>query len=255
VVAAVVAASTNDRDGRWSAYLNSLEAAVVAEPKNVRVLGIFSGNLLAAGYFRESLAIIDRMVAVDPLSAIPHFNRGQVLSALGLREEARDAFTRSAELGISGSWGAIAMDYLVAGEYESAIEFEEKHREALGEDPAQVRIEIERILDPESGKQYLDSFVQNRVRLISNPVAAAYEYQWYQAFGYIDDFWAKIEELQAASESNWSSGDDLVVAGLVWPQTGFRRHPSYVTQGKIDLWEKRGAPDTCSKIDGDWTCE
>jgi TolB-like protein len=255
VVAKVVAASMVERDGQWLDYLRGLEAAIEAEPKNVFVLGMLYGNLLSAGYFQESLVIADRMAVLDPVSAIPHFSRGQTLSALGLREEAREAFSRAADLGISDSFGAIAMDFFVAGDYESAIDFEEKHREALGEDPSLVRGEIGRILDPDTGKDYLDSYIEDRVRLITNPAAAAYEYQWYQAFGYMEEFWAKIEELQAASESSWSSGDDLIILGLVWPQSGFRRDKRFVTQKKIDLWEERGAPDTCSKIDDEWACE
>ncbi len=254
VVAKVTVESTKS-DRTWADYLEILDDAVEAEPKNVRVFGMLSTTLLNTGYFRESLEIIDRWVALEPLSAIPHFARGQILSALGQREAARNAFLRAAELGEEGSYGAISMDYFVAREYELAIEFEEKFRETLGEDPALVRPQIESILDPVTGRQNLESFIQDRVNSTANPAAAVYEYMWYQAFGYVDELWAKIEELRAASDSPWSAGGDLVATAQVWSGSGFRRHPSYITQAKIDLWEERGAPDTCSKIDAKWVCE
>ena len=255
VIAEVIYASTSDESITSIDYLEKLEFAAESEPKNGRVLDMLANALLRRGYYRESLAINDRYVALEPLSTIPYFSRGRILGALGRREESRAAYGRVVELGEPGAYGSISFDHFVAGEYDEGIEIESKFREHLGQDPSLVRYEVERILDPDTGKAFLDAWIEERVTSHPYPAFAEHEYAWYLAFGYVDELWRKIDEMYASSDSAWSTADDLVGIGLSFPLTGFRRHPDFITQDKIDLWEERGAPDTCKKINDQWTCE
>ena len=177
------------------------------------------------------------------------------MSALGRREESRTAYSRAADLGDPGAYGSLSVDHFVAGEFEEGIEFESMFREILGQDPSVVRYEVERILDPDTGKAFLDSWIEERVRSHPYPAFAMMENLWYLAFGYVDELWRKIDEIEASSESAWSPADYLIETALTFPLSGFRRRPNYITPDKIELWEERGAPDTCSKIDDEWTCE
>jgi hypothetical protein len=51
----------------------------------------------------------------------------------------------------------------------------------------------------------------------------------------------------------------LVFNGLLELDSGLTADPRYLeivkAMGLIDLWEQRGAPDFCEKLDGQWVCE
>ena len=255
VVADVVLAATVDADISWIRYLEKLEAAVAADPQNTRTLDMLAGALQSAGYFRDSLSLLDRYMALDPLSSIPHFQRGRVLGALGQREASTEAYLRAVELGDIGALGSVSFTHIIAGEIEQGIDYEERFREHLGEDASLVRGEIERMLDPDSGKAYLDNWIEDRVASHPYPAFAHMEYLWYLPFGYTDQLWDKIREIDETSESAWSSAEDMISAAISFPQTGFRRHPNYVTDDKSELWDYRGAPDTCNKVNSTWICQ
>jgi len=57
----------------------------------------------------------------------------------------------------------------------------------------------------------------------------------------------------------WTSSELLVVYGLAFPETGFIRHPAFLhyaqTSGLMDVWDKYGPPEWCSKANGEWVCE
>ena len=60
------------------------------------------------------------------------------------------------------------------------------------------------------------------------------------------------------SDSTWPDAEDLIAAGMAYPETGFTAHPRYVETaealGLVDVWETRGAPDFCQKRDQGWVC-
>jgi len=47
--------------------------------------------------------------------------------------------------------------------------------------------------------------------------------------------------------------------GTVFRHGGFTAHPKYLeaaeSLGVIDIWEQRGPPDFCEKLNGQWVCE
>jgi hypothetical protein len=53
--------------------------------------------------------------------------------------------------------------------------------------------------------------------------------------------------------------DWLIQTGTLSRESGFTAHPRYLAvaekYGIIDIWEKRGAPDHCKKLDGQWICQ
>ncbi|NOR19852.1 MAG: hypothetical protein GQ538_07155, partial [Xanthomonadales bacterium] len=47
--------------------------------------------------------------------------------------------------------------------------------------------------------------------------------------------------------------------GMIDRSSGFTADPRFLDLAKaighIDMWEQRGAPDFCEKLDGQWVCE
>jgi hypothetical protein len=112
---------------------------------------------------------------------------------------------------------------------------------------------------PATGKAYLDQWVETQIANASNLNELRWPYGWYLAFGYLDDYWRAIDLLDGPSPGGWTNADTLEQGGMIFRRTGFARHPRYLPRAKetslIDLWEVRGAPDTCSKDSGEWVCE
>jgi tetratricopeptide (TPR) repeat protein len=60
------------------------------------------------------------MFELEPLSATTHYRLGAAYSALGRREEARASWSRVVDLGGEYQLWEIAVDHLIAGEYDEA---------------------------------------------------------------------------------------------------------------------------------------
>ena len=102
----------------------------------------------------------------------------------------------------------------------------------------------------ETGQAYLDDHIQKIVKLV--PEEESYFRQQsmkpsYLVFGFLDRYFELID-------ADW-----LIQTGTVDRESGFTAHPKYLEvaekYGIIDIWEKRGAPDHCKKLDGQWICQ
>jgi len=124
-----------------------------------------------------------------------------------------------------------------------------------------VRDMVTNARDPASGQAYLDRRIPQIIA--SMPEEKASQYQlflnwWYLYFGYLDRYF----ELILASEltdSSWTNAQNLVYNGVSIRRSDFMSHPKYLEVaerlGLIDIWEQRGPPDFCDKVDGEWLCE
>jgi len=125
--------------------------------------------------------------------------------------------------------------------------------------PSDARHFIESVADPETGKAFLDAWINDAVPNAADFNEANFNYVWYLAFGHMDDYWRVIEDYASQTDSAWTNADMLEQAGMAYPQSGYVQHPKYISYGNMwglaELWEKRGPPDMCSKINGRWTCE
>ncbi len=81
---------------------------------------------------------------------------------------------------------------------------------------------------------------------------------WYLYLGFLDRYFELILAIEPTDVTR-SDADSLVFVGTVWRHLGFTAHPKYLdiaeSIGKIDVWEQRGPPDFCEKVDGQWVCE
>jgi TolB-like protein len=251
--------SANPYEWSWAIELEAMEEAVAAAPGDTLLLRMMCIDLRMVGYREKALKCGQRLLELEPLWPPAHYAVGAGLSMLGRREEARDSWLKAADLGGPEYIGNIVVDYLVAGEYEAAIIAMEKTPESYGWDPKDARRMIEGAADPETGKAFLDAWMSDAVANAADFSEANLAYQWYLAFGHMDDYWRVIEDYRSQTDNSWSNSDNLEMIGVVYPSSGFFRHPKYISLGSkwglTDLWEKRGPPDMCSKSSGQWKCE
>ena len=77
-------------------------------------------------------------------------------------------------------------------------------------------------------------------------------------FGFLDAYFELILAMEL-TDSTWTDADILVWEGTRYRRLGFTAHPKYLevaeSLGIVELWEQRGSPDFCEKMDGQWVCE
>jgi tetratricopeptide (TPR) repeat protein len=259
VLARALTRTANPYNWNWFNEFQAIEEAIRADPDNVRILAVWTYDLIMAGYFQEGLHVARRVIELDPLSTIGYYNTAAAYSALGRRADAHATWVRVRDIGYE-ELGATnqAFRHIIAREYDEGVA-------ALGDwsvdgmTGQHLKDFIESATDPESGLEFLRSWVDKTVSntdSYSEQIGAKY---WFLYLGYLDDYWRNIEEVAPESPSTWTNAENLEFLGKVYHAGGFRRHPSYIPYetkyGMIELWETRGAPDTCSKTNGRWVCE
>lgn len=124
-----------------------------------------------------------------------------------------------------------------------------------------VRELVDAARNSSKGEAYLDTRIPEI--LASMPEENRYEAQQSFAALYLDfSFLDRYYELVFANDlaaSAWTDADLLIYVGTITRQSGFTAHPKYLEvaelTGLVDVWEKRGPPDYCRKLDGRWACE
>ncbi|MFQ5983604.1 MAG: hypothetical protein ACE5KS_09545, partial [Woeseiaceae bacterium] len=186
-----------------------------------------------------------------------------ILSAMGERENARAAWQKAVELGADQAFIELVVDHLVHGEDDEAIELMESMpsefgSNLLGVDAANMRAFVEGARNPDTGKQFLREAVPTMVSEATDFIVANGAYYWYLAFGDLDAFYEIILEMNNI-DSAWANSQNLEYSGRYFKVSGYAADPRfiepYLRWGMLDLWDERGAPDDCSKIDSNWVCE
>jgi TolB-like protein len=243
----------------WGIEFDEIEDAVQAAPNDFNILHTYCYDLLMVGYRDESLECSRRMIELEPLSATAYWRAGLALSASGMRKEARESWQHAADLGVPEYLGFIAVDYIVAGEYDAGLQILQGMPEAYAWTPANARQVIEGATNAQTGKEFLDRWIREAVANSADFIEANLAYQWYFVFGYLDEYWAVIEKYESETDSAWTRGDALEMRGVEDPMSRYVQHPNYVINGAkwgmTELWDKRGPPDMCNKDTGAWVCE
>ena len=128
-------------------------------------------------------------------------------------------------------------------------------------DSSWVRYLVTGARDPATGQAYLDRRIPQIIA--SMPEEVAYNMQliliqWYLFFGFLDRYFEVILDFDI-TDSTWTDASVLVYVGTANRNLGFTAHPKYLEVaeaiGIMDVWEQRGPPDFCEKVDGLWVCE
>ena len=232
--------------------LQSFEQLVFEQPQNSKARMGEIYNLIILGYFTEAVEAAREAVALDPLFGPGHAYLGQALYATGDVETARKEWSTSVSLNAyNGNWYT-AIDALRTGDDELALLYL-SDVEDLSEnytDRARAFITIGR--DPERNVAQLVAAMQE------NPD----DYLEYGDFvflglGLLDEFYDLLE-LLGGFEPAQTNAEYAIQQATPLTGFGFTAHPRYVEMatayGLASVWDRRGPPDYCSKIEGHWIC-
>jgi len=239
----------------------TLERGLREKPNHVGMMTVLEWDLLLAGYFKEALSITERLVELDPLSPGIHGSLASARLANGLRGEALESMLTSFQLQPGSSMGA-AILYLRDGQDELAIEHIEGVLLTVGAPNGLARDLIVGARDPETGQAYLDKALQQILASLPDDRAALLARvelcQLYSAFGFLDRYFEILFEL-GVNIDGWGDSEIPIYESTVDRESGFTGHPRYLeivkTWGYFELWDERGPPDMCEKLNGQWVCE
>ena len=246
-------------------YLKELEAferAAREEPGNAGLLDLLSYDLLQAGYLQEGLDVANRNVELDPLSPVAHSRRADALWAMGRMEEAIRTYDMAGQFGNREAAKIAAyMKLFWLGDDSGITQLESSKDPVAVALWAGVRDLIAAARDPSLGEAYLERRIPEI--LASMPAEDRFEAEqflsaFYLDFGFLDRYYQQIFAYDLTA-SSWTDADILIYIGTVSQESGFTAHPKYLEVaeliGLIDIWEKRGPPDLCTKADGQWVCK
>ena len=124
-------------------------------------------------------------------------------------------------------------------------------------EPGNARAFVENARNPTTGRQYLRETVTAMVKKSDNLADTINAYTLYLAFGALDDYYDVIYVLNDA-DTAWTNSDNLEMIGRTFKISGYSADPRFMPLrnkwGMLDLWDERGPPDDCSKVDGKWVC-
>ena len=183
------------------------------------------------------------------------------LYAVGRTSEAIAALGVEDQLNPDGADLPIGEVNLVEKRDDAAITRFEAGLEEDGLSSNWVRGLVSGARDQATGQAFLDRRIPQIVA--SMPEEKAFEWErylsyWYLYFGFLDRYFELILATDLTG-STWTDAQILVQVGTIYRRVGFTAHPMYLkvaeSLGIIDVWEQRGPPDFCEKVDGDWVCE
>ena len=242
--------------------IEAYSRAARERPSEPAILRNLTWYLMITGYLDEALRAARRRVEIDPLSSIAHNRYAAVLNSLGRVNEAVAAMEAGDALTpIRMDW-FIGELYLAENRDEAAIERMQTYvREIDNSDPAWVDELVTLARDRVSGQAYLDEQIPAIARTFDPDGANFYQdslNRWYLIFGYLDRYFEVIlDELN--NDENREGVEMHVFYGVGYRRLGFTAHPKFLEvaeiMGYIDVWEQRGPPDFCAKIEGQWVCE
>jgi TolB-like protein len=242
--------------------IKALQRAWYRSPGDSAPLRPLIYELLYAGYHREAHGVARQYVSVDPLSPIASYSLGETLYAIGQSEEALVHLQIAYDLGNEFARWFLPAVHISEGRDEDAIALFEADLERINVlDRAWVSELVSRGRDPADGQAYLD----RRIPAIVDSLPAEHAYWWqtnltllYLLFGHLDRYYDIIFEV-GPNVDTWTDADVLAWQGVLFRQSGFTSHPRYLQlaedTGIVAVWEQLGAPDFCSKANGQWVCE
>jgi TolB-like protein/DNA-binding SARP family transcriptional activator len=241
--------------------IEALERILREEPNDAGAANMLAYNLIFNGYFEEALGISEHLVEVDPLSAAAHSSLYGSLRSNGRRSQALASLRLAEQLDSPGTKWVLAMESLVDGRDEIAIQYLETLLREQNQPIDWVRKLIVGARDPATGQAHLDRQISQLMASLPEDISSQVlidSTYFYLVFGFLDRYFELIFEL-GVSDREWVDSELPVGWGLLDRRSGFTEHPRFLEVaeafGMIELWEQRGPPDFCEKVSGQWICE
>jgi len=250
-----------DNRESWIA-IETLKQALREQPSNSALLRALFYELCIHGYLQEAHRFALQFVEREPLSPVASYSLGESLVALGRTSEAIAPLRLAFELDNAFAQWFLPVFDLATGRDESAIAIYESELKSAGiSDTNWVRDLVTDARNPLMGAAYLERRIPHILKSMPGERARNWQFNfriWYLALGFLDEYYEEIFSERPNNEI-WTDADVLFWLGTVFRSTGFTAHPRYLEVagllGLTDVWEARGAPDFCSKIDRRWVCE
>jgi len=244
-----------------SREIEGLERALREEPNNEMAMEILAWDLQFAGYVREALLLHERAVERDPLSPNAQFNLFNSLYASGRKSEALAVLELADELGSDFSKAMLAIFHRQEQHYELAISYQEAGLQERGLPYHWVRNLHTGASNPETGQAYLDRRIPEIVASAPEDLAFGLEQRlegWYLSYGFLDRYFELVFK-DGLSAQVFGNTEILILNGISNRDSGFTAHPRFLevaeAMGFVEIWEQRGPPDFCEKLNGQWVCE
>jgi len=261
VFARYLLGSTGEGANELISEIEALKRVLLDEPSHGAAEEVLIYYLTYGGYFREALQEAEHLVELDPLSPNALLLYNQMLFAVGRTGEAYAALELADELGSVYSKGNLAFLNFEEGRYDTSLAYQEAFMKERGLPSDWIKDLHTGAIDPATGQAYLDRQIPKIMALI--PEERAFEMQLvldgsYLTYGFLDRYFEIVLE-RGGSDIVFSDAEVLIYNGQLDRNSGFTAHPKYLDVARqaslIDLWEKRGPPDFCEKIGGEWVCK
>ena len=251
------------RDYR-SGTIEALEQALEKEPDNPRILEPLVFLLTETGYLEEALVLSRRFLEIEPLSALAqtywtlaNYASGQTSLALN----AKETYFKTSEYFTVYTSAVVGVEIVEMRDEEAINRIESYLSRAGFIDSGWVRDLFIASRDPVGGQHYLE----RNVPLIGLQLVEDKLYSWndellnfYLFFGFIDRWYDLLLETEPTSET-WHYAGIHIWRGVIFHRLGVTAHPDFLRVAKLlnidQVWDTRGPPDLCDKVDNQWVCE
>jgi tetratricopeptide (TPR) repeat protein len=232
------------------------------EPGNTEALHALVSDLLTTGYHQDAIVAAEQFVDRDPLVPAAHYHLSDALYAVGRYAESAAELEEAGELGMDLANWMFGIRKLMDKQDDAAIaHFEATLQQRGYPDSTWVRDLVRGARDPIIGQAFLDRRISELFTSLpeDDPLNLRGDLiRWYLALGFVDRYLELILALDL-ERSAWSDAVVPVYEGTVYWRLGFTANPKYLevvqAMGIVDLWERRGPPDFCNKVDDQWVCE
>jgi TolB-like protein/DNA-binding winged helix-turn-helix (wHTH) protein len=242
--------------------LAELERAWRQNPFNSAPLRVLIYELQVAGYHQEAHHYARQWVSREPITPMAQYTLGETLFAMGRVEEAwpplQFAYEQGEEFAL---WYVPAMNQCLGNDELAIAQMEALWEAEINTDVGWIRELVEGARDPNRGQAYMDRRIEE---ILSTVPEEQYIYwlsilEWqYLQLGFLDRFYEIIFAYGPNSQGQ-TMADVNFFGGMVLGQAAFTEHPSYLEVARLlgipEVWEQRGPPDFCDKVDGQWVCE
>lgn len=241
--------------------IKAFDQAAIEQPGDQRILNALFFTLFICGYLEEAHEIAEELVALDPLSPFANGRLPTALFALGRVDEGFSALEVFDQLDKDRKHWYVGDAHLSQGRDEIAIRsFEATLIQDGYIDTDWIKELINAGRNPEAGQSALDLAIPQIVNSAPDDISvnlATELTSWYLYFGFLDRYFELMQQ-EDLSKTNWTKGGEYLAQGLFVPSSGLRSHPKFIdvanTLGIIDVWEQRGPPYFCSRINSLWEC-
>lgn len=260
-VAKSFAVTADEPNWSWAREIEALQEYVAEQPDDILANDALAFALLISGYGEAAMPYIERMLEMEPLMGQPYMRKGDALAMQGDIDEAIAAWKIGAERGDPTSYYNAVQFLVLNGRDTEAIDFHKSYRIDSPVVPVDLGDFLARARNPDSGASFVDAYVQSVQEQGAMLQQMGYAMMWYLVLHRTEDFWRSMKRLDGAGKEwrrGWSDADMLAYGATIFHATEFFSSPEYIpyatAQTLVDLWERRGPPDHCQKVDDKWVC-